>query len=373
MRLELPEDAYKDVPSCWWSRRRWVAVGLALYDELYRELRATLRAPSVKRSTFLAWLIAESQCANIIDGRGCRPSVRHLAKVMERSPRTVKRCRELGRLMDLRQVVFRGRHRTKTERLEGWEREDRYRGWTAVAALIESPAYSHLVDNQVIETLLQQDFVTPLPRSGGSLFLLRETVVSSTKNVRKRRAPRGTDKKGLRKKSTRAYDPEALLLASRIKADARFPSWARRMPTQGLAAVVTKRALAGWAVDDVYLALNDVTIAGKRIFDRPDNPYRYLAWLLGHTPVDAPPAALDRAREAEIEQAERQHRARQREEARAAAMAAAGPDSPGRREAMRYSRAIGAGAASRAADRARAAEYARRQLAQQTRDGSSAT
>jgi hypothetical protein len=90
LRLEQPEDLYVDVPSCWWSRHRWVAYTMALYDLLYAELRATLRAPSVKRDTFLAWAIAESGCADLGTGRECRPSVRYLSQRIRRNRRTVQ-------------------------------------------------------------------------------------------------------------------------------------------------------------------------------------------------------------------------------------------------------------------------------------------
>ncbi|WP_433717447.1 hypothetical protein ACQP2U_43905 (plasmid) [Nocardia sp. CA-084685] len=365
MRLEQPEDLYADVPSCWWSRRRWVAYSMALYDLLYAELRATLRAPSVSRNTFQAWAIAESKCADLDTGRECRPSVRHLSERIERHPRTVKRCRELARLLDLRQVVFTGRHRTKLERLASYDREDRSRGWAAVAALIESPSYAYLVDNSTLESLLEQDFVTPLPRSGGSLFLSRQNSVTSTKNVIERRAPRGRDKK-VRPKTCRAYDERALLLASQVKRDERFPLWIRQMPRQGLAAVLTKRALNGWTADDVYLALNEVLIAGKRIFGNPTDPYAYLGWLLNHTPVNEPPALLDRAREVAQDEARRAAQRETWKQMRAKAIAAA--DSPARAAAMAKAAELGRRAVGTAAARHQSVEAARRELARQARE-----
>lgn len=367
LRLEQPDDLYRDVPSCWWSQNRWVATTLALYDLLYAELRATLRAPSVRRETFLAWAIAESDCADLNTGRQCRPSVAHLSRRMKRHPRTVKRCRELARLLDARQVVFRGRHRTKAERLESHARRDTARGWTAEAALIESPSYAHLVDKRVLDSLLDQDFVTPLPRRGGSLFLSRHGKASSTKNVRERRAPRGPDKRG-RRKSSRSYDPRALLLAAQIRRDERFPLWVRQMGVQGLAAVLTKRALHGWTVEDVLLALNEVLISGKRIFGKPTDPHAYLAWLLGRTPVDEPPALLDRAREVATDAAARAAKRAVWEDLRANAIAAA--DSPARAAAMAQAARLGHRAIGTAAARHQAAEAARRELARKRREQS---
>ncbi|WP_280490556.1 hypothetical protein [Nocardia farcinica] len=346
-----------------------MAYAMALYDMFYDELRATLRAPSVSRNTFQAWAIAESECADVRTGRECRPSVRHLSRRILRSPRTVKRCRELARLLDLRQVVFHGRQRTKLERLDSWRRGDSWRGWTAEAALIESPAYAHLVDKAVIDSLLEQDFVTPLPRSGGSLSLSRSSSVTSVTNVSERRAPRGKDKKG-RSRKPRAYDSRALLLAARVRSDERFPVWVRRLGVQGLAAVLTRRAVAGWQADDVHAALDEVYLSGRRIFDRPRDPYAYLAYLLKPVPVDEPPMLLDRAREAMLEL---EYQAKQRAEAahrRAEAMskAVAAPDSPARAAAMAVARAAGHRAISSAATDRAEAEAARREIARLARE-----
>ncbi|MEV6073373.1 hypothetical protein AB0L82_43080 [Nocardia sp. NPDC052001] len=368
MRLEQPDDLYKGVPSCWWSRPRWVATMMALYDLLYDELRATLRAPSVKRETFLAWAIAESDCADLNTGRECRPSVEHLRRRIGRNRRTVQRCRELAGLMDGRQVVFVGRHRTLEERVgpgKSWRRGDKSHGWTSEAALIESPSYAHLVDPAVIEQMLEQGFVAPLPRSGGKLFLSRGQKIASHQNVRERRAPRGPDKKE-RRKTQRAYDERAQLLASRIKADERFPGWVRRMSRDGLSGVLTKRAIAGWTVDDVYLALNNVLIAGKRIFNHADDPHRYLSWCLKHTPIDEPPALLDRAREVAEDEVRRAEQRAAWEEQRAKAIATA--NSPGRAAAVAHAAEAKRRAIGKAAEHRQEGEAARRELARQVRE-----
>ncbi len=337
---------------------------MALYDLLYTELRATLRAPSVSRNTYQAWVLAESRCADIVTGRDCRPSVRHLSERIARHPRTVKRCRELARLLDTRQVVFRGRKRTKLERLDSWSRGDRARGWTAVAALIDSPAYAHLVDNSTLEILLQQGFVTPLPRSGGSLSLSPPSSVTSHQNGREGSAPRHKDT-GRKPRKPRNYDQKALLLAARIRSDARFPLWVRRLGVQGLAAVVTKRARAGWQADDVHAALDDVWKSGKKVFDRPRDPYAYLGWLLGHTPVDEPPALYDRAREAMLEMERRARIQKEAQQRRAEALAAtpAGPDSPGWAAARAVAAAAGQKAISSGAVRRAGVRRAEQELA----------
>ncbi|MFI7531490.1 hypothetical protein [Nocardia salmonicida] len=346
-------------------------MAMALYDELYAELRATLRAPSVKRDTFLAWARAEAGVADHATGRDCRPSLKHLSIRVGRGRRTIQRCRELARLLDLRQEVFRGRQRTLAERLESHDRLDRGRGWASVAALIPSPSYARLVDNSILETYIKSDFVTPPRRRRGSAVTPSTSVVTTQKNGRKRRASRRIDgRRSGRKPAER--DQRAILLAARVRSDERIPLWAREIPVRALERVLKPRAATGWQVDDVFEAIDAIRIAGKRLLTRPEDPVGYFVWVLGHTPVDEPPAALARAQDAalEMEQAirDRDHREQLRAEAMAAAAQTAAPDSPARAAAMAAAReaghrAIGAGARDRAA-----AEAARREIARLARE-----
>ncbi|WP_459964126.1 hypothetical protein [Nocardia sp. IFM 10818] len=133
-------------------------------------------------------------------------------------------------------------------------------------------------------------------------------------------------------------------------------------------ALVTRKALAGWDVHDVYGAFEEYRISGKEILDQPNNPPGYLWSILNAIPDDVPPARLDRARTVQFEEAERAHRARQREEARAAAMAAAGPDSSGRAAARAAAAAAGHRAIGKAAAHRQGSEAARRELARLNRE-----
>ncbi|MBF6229344.1 hypothetical protein IU470_30170 [Nocardia abscessus] len=367
MRLELPEDVYNAVPACWWSRERWIAHNLALYDEHYAQLRAEEKVDSVGRRTFEHYLIAESGGADYATGRNSRVTMGQLQAATLRSESTMHRCRRLVNTLGTRTVVFRGRQRTKLERLDSWRRGDRARGWAAVSALHESSTLP--VDNEAVETLLHQGFGTPPGRSSGPLALSPPKRVSSPQNVMKGRAARGKDTKGRRRKP-RSYDSRALLLASRVRSDDRFPGWVRRLGVQGLAAVLTRRAVAGWQADDVHAALDEVYLSGRKIFDRPRDPHAYLAFLLSGTPIDEPPMLLDRAREASLE-AEWQARQRaEREARRAEAMAKvpAAPDSAARAAALAIAAAAGHKAISTAAAHRAAAEAARRELARRTRE-----
>nr|WP_228805836.1 hypothetical protein [Nocardia higoensis] len=372
MRLQLPEDAYVGVPSCWWSRPRWIAHNLALYDTHYTALRAAGRCESVSRKTFLAYLLGESSGADYSTGRNSRVSVRHLQTVTHRSESTVHRCRRLVGVFATRTVVFRGRQRTKLERLDSWSQEDSGRGWTAVSALHESPSLP--VDNSLVETHLEslshQGFGTPPVRSTGSGYISHPSSVSPNENGKERRAPRGQDTRRARR-APRAYDPRALLLASRCRADERFPLWLRQAGRQGLAAVLTRRAVdGGWTVDDVAAALDQVYLSGRRIYARPRDPYAYLAHLLKPIPIDEPPMLLDRAREVayELEQRAVVRAERERRRAEAIAKAPAAPDSPARIAARATAAAISHRAISTSAATRAAAEEARREIARLARE-----
>ncbi|MGW4719386.1 hypothetical protein [Nocardia sp. NPDC004260] len=367
LRLKLPEDVYTAVPACWWSRERWIAHNLALYDEHYAQLRAEEKVDSVGRRTFEHYLIAESGGADYATGRNSRVTIDQLQAATLRSESTMHRCRRLVNTLGTRTVVFRGRQRTRLERLDSWRRGDRARGWAAVSALHESSTLP--VDNETVETLLHQGFGTPPGRSSGLRVLSRPNRVSPPQNVMEGRASRGRDEKRRRRKP-RAYDSRALLLGARVRADARNPLWLRQLGVQGLAAVLTRRAVAGWQADDVHAALDEVYLSGRRIFDRPRDPYAYLAFLLSSTPVDEPPMLLDRAREASLE-AEWQARQRaEREARRAEAMAKipAAPDSPARAAALAAAAAAGHRAIGKAAAARQAAESARREIARLARE-----
>ncbi|MEV0712754.1 hypothetical protein [Nocardia aurea] len=367
LRLELPEDAYTEVPACWWSRTRWIAHCLALYDEHYVLLRRDGAVESVGRKTFLNYLIAESGGADHRTGREARVTIDTLQRATSRSESTMHRCRRLVARFGVRTVVFRGRQRTRDERLLSWRRGDTGRGWSAVAALHESTILP--VDNSMVESLLDQGFGTPPERSEGSLSLSRPSSVSVNKNLMKGRASRGMDKERSGRKP-RSYDSRAVLLAARVRADSRFPLWLRQLGPQGLAAVLTRRAVAGWQADDVHAALDEVYLSGRRIFDRPRDPYAYLAYLLRSVPIDEPPMLLDRAREvaAELERQAEQRAENETRRAEAIAKAVAESNSA----ALAAARAVAASAgrraiSTRAADRAKA-EAELRGLARRARE-----
>ncbi|OXR40258.1 hypothetical protein B7C42_07683 [Nocardia cerradoensis] len=123
--------------------------------------------------------------------------------------------------------------------------------------------------------------------------------------------------------------------------------------------MLTSKAEAGWDVDDVYSGLEEWRIGGKKqLLIDPVNPPGYLWSILKTLPDDVPPARLDRARTVQIEETERAERARAREEARAAAMAAV-PMTP---EVRKIRDQLADRSRRAAADRARARAAAEREL-----------
>ncbi|WP_405183717.1 hypothetical protein OG225_43545 (plasmid) [Nocardia sp. NBC_01377] len=339
---------------------------MAFYDQYYVLLRRNGVVESVSRRTFEHYLIVESSGADYSTGRNARLTIGALQRATLRSESTMHRCRRLLAAFGGRTVVFRGRHRTRVERLDSWRRDDPCRGWSAVAALHESTTLP--VDNFRVESILHQGFGTPPGQSPGLVSLSRPRSVTDHQDVTKGRASRGIDKEGVRRKP-RAYDPRAVVLAARVRADERNPVWLRLLGPQGLSAVLTSRAIAGWQADDVHAALDEVYLSGRRIFDRPRDPYAYLAYLLSGTPVDEPPMLLDRAREAavELERLERQRVENAARRAEAMAQIPAAPDSA----AIAQAREIAAAATRRGISTKAAARVAAaaelRDLAQRAR------
>ncbi|WP_280484492.1 hypothetical protein [Nocardia cyriacigeorgica] len=360
LRLPLPENAYDAAPACWWSLTRWVTHNLALYDLHYTPMRRSGRVESVSRATFRSYLLAESASADYRTGRNARTTVASLQHATRRSESTMHRCRRLVAAFGTRTVVFGGRHRTLDERLDSWRRGDRARGWAAVAALHESATLPP-VDNEHLKTLREQEFGTPPTQSVGSRRISGKSVVSQPENVMNGSASRGKDDRGRRR--CPAYDQKAVKLATRIRRDERLPLWVRQVPRGHLTALVTRKAAAGWDVDDVIGALDEFQLAGRRVYSNPANPAGYLHHVLAQIPDDMPPARLDRAREVAITAAEHAAWRRQLEQMRQARL-----NSTGMNDTARQIRdALANRTRGNAAERVRAAAQARQELARAMR------
>lgn len=345
LRLPVPDGAYTDrAPVCWWSLPRWVDHVMTLYDTFYKDLRASGQIPSISRRTLELIVRRRAEDADYGTGRGCRTPVGDvkadgtrtgLCAVTQRSRRQVQRGNAVLRFFQVMTEVQPGRLRTKAERLESWKRGDRARGWAAVHALHETTnpelAAGLPVDNSTPNNQYEYKNVTP-PRSGsvGTTPSCR-SVVSTAKNVTKRRASRGSTTRAGRK-SAAAFDPRALLLAQRCRTHPDMPDWTRRHGAKAWAAVLTRPAQHGWTADDVVAAIDDYAIT-RRVLPNPRNAIGYLAMILTGVDLDAPPAAWERARRAEEDGRLREQQRRQRAEYAELCRNAAGPNSPGRQEA----------------------------------------
>lgn len=162
-------------------------------------------------------------------------------------------------------------------------------------------------------------------------------MVTTATNVQGRRAPRGPATKRQGKRAA-AFDPRALLLASRCSQHPNMPSWVRRHGTKAWAAVLTRPAAHGWDVDDVLAAIEDYAL-GRRMLTNPANPFGYLAAILAGCDLDAPPAAHLKAQAAEEDARRRAEQERHRAEIRRRNANAAPVGSPGREAALAVARA----------------------------------
>ncbi|PBA63852.1 hypothetical protein CKJ55_25325 [Mycobacterium avium] len=101
------------------------------------------------------------------------------------------------------------------------------------------------------------------------------------------------------------------MLAVRWLADGRTPSWAATHTPRGWARLLAAPAAHGWTPDDLNLAIHEWKTVNRRYL--PVTPYRpigLLGAILRTHDLAAPPAAMDRARQAA-------HRAQQLAEAAA--------------------------------------------------------
>lgn len=346
LRLPVPDGTYTGAAAvCWWSRESWLNHVGTLYDTHYPRLRDAGLIPSVSRETFMAVMGGMANDADHATGRngytpvgdtradGTRTGLCAQAK---RVRRTIQRAREIARHLQIATEVVPGRLRTLTERLESWARGDKARGWCAVYALHNTTRTDLPVDNSIPPDLPLDQNVTP-PRSGNFCSpTFGRSVVTTGKNMQGRRASRGPTTKKQSKRAA-AFDPKALLLASRCITHPAMPSWVRRHGAKAWAAVLTKPAQHGWDVDDVLTAIEDYAL-GRRMLTNPTNAFGYLASILAGCDLDAPPAAHLKAQVAEDDARRRAEQDRMRAEIRRRDANAAAPDSPGRLAALAVAR-----------------------------------
>lgn len=311
--LELPKDAYRGV-ACWHSDIDWLMQAQIAYDLFYPLLRPLVcdkqGRGGLSRGAFLKVCAARASGADWDTGRNSRLSNETIMAMHDMSRSTVERATRLMKALGLATEVFRGRQRTKIERLASWRVGDRSRGWTSVYAL-------HPPNNpQVTAAKFQMDpfptnSVTPHPRRGprrGPSHLVQNSLTHPGKaGQSKSRASREATTPGGSPPGQppgHGVNAKGLLLAHRwLQAD-ETPHWASKCTPRRWAAVLAKPAAHGWTPADLDQLLRDHVSLGGWIAATPADPPRLIGWLLKkHGDYEDRPAAAEEARELEYRQA----------------------------------------------------------------------
>lgn len=350
-RRQLPRDAWSTVP-CWWSAERWVDHVEGVFRRHYLLLRPQLVALTgggISRRSLLAVAAAHAAAADFRTGRSSRPLLGEtgggagLTAATKLGTRTISRARTFLRLAGLATEVAPGRHRTRIERLDTWERGHTARGWCADYAL--HPSTTHPVDNPSPITAGQKTDGTPPLRGLVSFTRSGIHVVSTSESNEYRGATRPASTTSRRRGRRAALDPRGLLLATRWARNPRSPSWVQTQPAGVWAALLALPARHGWTDRDLNEMLADHLRRGHRIPTRPERPVGFMSWVLSHHgDLSDRPCALDDARLAEELAARKAQAARDHTQHvvdRAAAKAALG--GPGHTAAREVAARIGAG------------------------------
>lgn len=278
------------------------------YKELYNSIRPKLldKSGGVSLAAVLDVAKEMARAAEWSTGRNSRLATETIVERVGRSERVVQRARTLLRAMGVATEVFRGRQRTRIERLASWRVGGRARGWTSVYALHPRKP----VDKTRVQ-VGDQVQMAPHPRRG--LFLSpssRREVVLTGKDVDKRAASRPAK---TTETSRRSKPPiEGVLLASRWLRNRRSPDWARRHTANGWGRVLVEAASKGWNADDLNDTLDEWSNDHNSVIE-PKQPMAFMRWLLSKQDLDFPPHLLELARQQQ-ELAHTAARARQREE-----------------------------------------------------------
>lgn len=327
IKLDIGDDAYAGVP-CWSGPDHWLLsndIGFQLYYDSH--IRPTLgKRDTISRESYLKVCAARAveEFTNPATGRGCRPSVKTLAERCGVSEKVVQRANVVLRRIGAGTEVFRGRQRTKVERLISWRLGDRGRGWTSEYAL-HPPVHPRILA------------IAATPHPVGTIFTLNRRPKSSSLAAtdyvgsQKRRAARDPSKtRGVQSVRRRPEPtPKATLLAARWLRDPRTPAWAHRHTAKGWARVLEGPAQHDWSARDLNQLLTDHVGLGGWIAHSPRKPIALVLGILKrHDSLETRPAAHDEERDAaELAEArarvarqlnERREYARQREAARLA-------------------------------------------------------
>ncbi|MCX2715862.1 hypothetical protein [Mycolicibacterium sp. J2] len=356
--LELSDDAYAGVP-CWtggaqlWAR---VTVPIAYYSHYRTRVAPHLPGAAVSLKAIVRVADARARYADFRTGRNCRPTNERLVCDTGLSKSTVQRASKALRLLGVATEVFRGRQRTRTERMASWRVGDRGRGWASVWAL-HVPSYPQLTPHPVGSLL--------------SSYLLFSKKKVTTGQARKPSAStkRGASRPPGPKKSRSRHavvDPGGYALARQWLRAPQTPRWARRYTPRVWSRSLTAVAAHGWTAEDLNQLLRDWERTGGHWM--PAEPYKpiglvctAIGWHERNNSLDDRPAALELAMEQERLRRHEEERRQFRAEMEAARIARREAQGRLGKPAHRAAQQVAAEIAARAARKRAAGEEAERQ------------
>lgn len=290
--LELDADAYVGLP-CWTGGpAQWAHITVAIaYDLRYPEIRERMCNGGIARKSLIVIAAAMARYADWNTGRNCRPTNDQLVAATGFHERTIQRAHECLRLLGVATEVLRGRQRTYVERMASWRMGDRHRGWASVWVLHDN---AHL--NRVIHHLsphLERSQLTTKSPCFRSLITIRTGAQRARQHGATRRKP--PDRPGRRLMAQWRRDPQA-------------PPWVHRYTLGSWAAMLAAPAAACWTAHDLTALVQDWLGTGHWIAADPARPIALLGalltWHTSHNELADRPAAMEQARDAQIEATE---------------------------------------------------------------------
>lgn len=350
--LELSADAYAGVP-CWtggaqlWAR---VTVPIAYYNHYRTRVAPKLPGAAVSLKAIVRVAEARARYADFCTGRNCRPTNERLMRDTGLSKSTVQRASKALRLLGVATELFRGRQRTRTERMASWRVGDRARGWASVWALHAS-SYPQLTPHPVGSLL-----------SSYLLFWRNKVTTGQARKPSastKYGAPRPPRPK--RKRSRQAVvDPGGYSLARQWLRAPQTPRWARRYTPRVWSRSLSAVAAHGWTAEDLNQLLKDWERTGGHWM--PAEPYKpiglvcaAIGWHQRNNSLDDRPAGLELAMEQERLRRHEQERQQIRAELDAACTARREAQNRLGKPAHRAAQQVAAEIAARAARKRAAA------------------
>lgn len=308
--LELPKGAYRGV-ACWHSDLDWLIQAEIAYDLFYPVLRTLVCDKKGRggcgREAFRKVCAARASAADWDTGRNSRLAVETIQAMTGLSEATVQRASRLMKAFGLATEVFRGRQRTKRERLASWRVKDRSRGWASVYAL-HPPNNPQVTARKFEIDPLPNTSVTPHPRRGPVRApsplgdnSLHQTGTAGSLKSRASRDPSRTQRARQKRKQS-PPDPRGLLLARNWLHSGLAPSWAERVTITAWGRVLAPLAGHHWTPADLHALLRDHR-GLPYVAANPHKPIALMNTLIARyrdlDDLACPPAYYDQQREAE--------------------------------------------------------------------------